>query len=87
MVVGGQSSGGASVQAHLRSPASAGLFAGAIQHSAGYSIYSTIPQAVARQTNPILNQTGCAGSDQAAELACLRAYNASALVNLPTVGK
>lgn len=89
VVIGGQSSGGASVQALARSSAAAGLFNGVIQHSAGLDVFSTIPQAVAAQINPILNETGClsATGDQIAELACMRAYDAASLVNLRTVGK
>ncbi len=52
----GQSAGAASVRAHLASPRSAGLFAGAIMQSSpsgSYSNYYTIDQEVALSTDPI----------------------------------
>ena len=85
----GQSAGAGSVRALLQSPPVDGLIAGAILQSdlgiPSYNHYLTIDQEIASQTVSILNETGCASGNGAAELACLRAYNASALVALKTV--
>ncbi len=84
----GQSAGAASVRAHLTSPRSAGLFAGAIMQSCPsgtYANYYTIDQEVALSTDPILKLTGCTNSDPTVELACLRSVPASVLATLPTV--
>lgn len=85
----GQSAGAGSVRALLQSPPAAGLFSGAILQSdpssPTYTHYLTTDQEVVAQTNTILNLTGCASGDVTAEVACLRGYNASALVNLTTV--
>jgi carboxylesterase type B len=85
----GQSAGAGSVRALLQSPPAEGLFSAAILQSdlgiPSYSHYLSLEEEIASQTIPILNATGCLGGSGAAELACLRAYNASALVALPTV--
>lgn len=47
-----------------------------------YTHYNTIEQEVVAQTNAILNKTGCASGNGAAELACLRAFNASAFLTI-----
>jgi len=84
----GQSAGAGSVRALLQSPPVEGLIAGAILQSdlgiSSYNHYLTIDQEIASQTVSILNETGCASGNGAAELACLRAYNASGLTALAT---
>lgn len=93
ITVFGQSAGAASVRALMASPRAIGKFAATIPMSnlAGsnfastYSFYFTIPQEVSEFANPILSETGCnTASDQ---LACLRAFDAQALVSLPTVAR
>lgn len=85
----GQSAGAGSVRALLGSPPAEGLFSAAILQSdlgiSSYSYYLSREQEIASQTIPILNATGCLSGNGAEELACLRSYNASALVALPTV--
>lgn len=85
----GQSAGAGSVRALLGSPPAEGLFSAAILQSdlgiSSYSYYLSREQEIESQTIPILNATGCLSGNGADELACLRAYNASALVALPTV--
>lgn len=49
-----------------------------------YTHYLSTDQEIISQTNTILNKTGCASGNGAAELACLRAYNASGLLTLGT---
>ncbi|KAK1815655.1 hypothetical protein LTR12_009932 [Friedmanniomyces endolithicus] len=89
VTIGGQSAGAGSVRALLQSPPAAGLFAGAILESdpspPSYSYYLSLDQEYAAQTLPILNLTGCGSSNSNAEVACLRNYNASALVGLAAV--
>ncbi|CAL1710040.1 unnamed protein product [Somion occarium] len=89
----GQSAGAASVRALMASPKAIGKFAAAIPMSnlagsnfaATYSNYFTIPEEVSLAVNPILNETGCATAND--QLACLRAFDAHALVNLPDTAK
>lgn len=93
ITVFGQSAGAASVRALLASPKAFGKFAAAIPMSnlAGsnfastYSFYFTIPEEVSLAVNPILSETGCkTATDQ---LACLREFDAQALISLPDTAK
>jgi carboxylesterase type B len=61
------------------------LFHGAILQSNYYQPYVPLATAINQTTKPILNQTGCATA--ADQLACLQAYNATALLSLKTVFK
>ena len=73
----GQSAGGLSVQSHLASPKSAGLFDRAISQSGAYSTSTpTLAEAETAGESAAVN-AGC-GSDQTA--ACLRALPVSALL-------
>jgi para-nitrobenzyl esterase len=86
VTVGGQSAGGASVCAHLASPASAGLFAHAAIHSGGFVIpgsgippcgLDVLADAEAVGTT-FAEAAGCSAS--AAAPACLRALSAADLL-------
>lgn len=87
ITVFGQSAGGASVRALLASPLAKGKFSRAIMQScpggAGYattfSHYLTISEATS-MNKAILNETACTQSDQTAQLACLRAQDATTLI-------
>ena len=78
----------------MASPKSIGKFAAAVpmsnlagaNYATTYSLYYTIPEEVTVAADPILALTGCdaTGVDP---LACLRAYDADELVNLPTVAR
>ena len=68
------------MQALLASPKAVGLFRGAILQSNYYQPYVPLADAYNATTLPILNATGCATSSN--QLACLQAYNATALINL-----
>ena len=90
----GQSAGAGSVRALTASPQAIGKFAAAVPMSnlaginfaATYSFYFTIPDNVARVTNPLLASVGC--NVTASEvLTCLRAVDAQTLVNVPTASK
>lgn len=88
----GQSAGAGSVRALLGSPKAIGKFAAAVPMSnlAGsgyamtYSLYYTLSQAQEIVTNPILQATGCTGSDT---LDCLKSIDAQTLVDLPEVAR
>ena len=80
VTIQGESAGGASVTNHLVSPASRGLFAGAIIESGSPSDWSAQPYAISRTRLPqVAANVGCAGAG-AALLACLRAVNATAML-------
>lgn len=79
----GESAGAESVQALLASPKAKSLFHGAIMQSNYYQPYIPISESVKQSTVPILNQTGCVSA--ANQLACLQAYNATALINLKAI--
>jgi hypothetical protein len=81
----GESAGAESVNALIASPKGKGLFHGAILQSNYYQPYVPLATAINQTTRPILNQTGCATA--ADQLACLQAYNATALISLKTVFK
>jgi hypothetical protein len=81
----GESAGAESVNALIASPKGKGLFHGAILQSNYYQPYVPLATAINQTTEPILNQTGCATA--ADQLACLQAYNATALLSLKTVFK
>lgn len=79
MTLGGQSSGGTAIFALMSSPASNGLFAGAIALSGSINISMSLPQAYA-QNAPIVTALGCAGGATPAErVTCMRALNADQL--------
>ena len=69
------------MQALVASPKARGLFRAAIIQSTYVDTYLPIPQFVAQFTNPIVAEAGCANSSD--QVACLQAYNATALTNLP----
>ncbi|KAK5133863.1 hypothetical protein LTR08_007194 [Meristemomyces frigidus] len=79
----GESAGAETVQALLASPKAKDLFHGAIMQSNYYQPYIPIATSVNQFTNPILQETGCNTAQD--QLACLRAYNASALIDLKTI--
>lgn len=90
----GQSAGASSVRILMASPKAIGKFSAAIPMSnlAGlnfatiFSDYPTIEQEVQQSAIPILALTGCnTTTSTAATLACLRAFDAQKLVNLPTI--
>lgn len=81
----GESAGAETVQALLASPKAKGLFRGAIMQSNYYEPYIPISTSVNESTIPILEETGCAAAQD--QLACLQAYNATALINLQTISK
>lgn len=81
----GESAGAASVNALIASPKGKGLFHGAVMQSDYYQPYIPIAKAINQSTAPILNETGCATAVD--QLACLQAYNATALINLKTIFK
>lgn len=85
MTVFGESAGAESVNALIVSPKGKGLFHGAIMQSNYYQPYVPLATAINQSTIPILNETGCATSVD--QLACLQAYNATALISLKTVFK
>ncbi|KAH8816012.1 Alpha/Beta hydrolase protein [Xylogone sp. PMI_703] len=78
----GESAGAETVQALLASPMAKGLFRGAIMQSNYYQPYAPIASSYNRSTLPILQETGCI--DARDQIACLRAYNATELINLKT---
>lgn len=80
VTVAGQSSGGTSIFALLSSPASAGLFSGALSMSGSPNISIGLPAAYAQNAG-VANATGCAppGSSPAQRIACLRALPARRL--------
>ena len=82
VMIFGESAGAESVQALLASPKAVGLFRGAIMQSNYLQPYVPIPQAYNQTTLSILRETGCGNSSD--QLACLQAYNATALINLRT---
>jgi para-nitrobenzyl esterase len=70
----GQSAGAASVSAHLVSPRSKGLFSGAIIESGAFSAWTAQPYNISSlRLAEFAKNVGCG----AADLACLRAVNAS----------
>lgn len=85
VTVFGESAGAESVNALIASPKGKDLFHGAIMQSNYYQPYVPLATAINQTTNPILNETGCATA--ADQLACLQAYNATALLSLKTVFK
>ena len=78
----GESAGAQSVQALLASSKAIGLFRGAIMQSQYFQPYVPLQQAISETTSKLLNETGCNTSPNV--LACVQAYNATALINLPT---
>ncbi|KAK1040329.1 hypothetical protein LTS16_010544 [Friedmanniomyces endolithicus] len=80
VMIYGESAGAQSVQALLASPKAIGLFRNAILQSNYLQPYVPLAQAFNQTTKPILKATGCASSSD--QLACLQAYNATALINL-----
>jgi para-nitrobenzyl esterase len=74
----GQSAGGGSVTTHLASPTSAGLFDRAIVQS-GPSGADT-KEVSYKKGEAIVAAAGCASSDPAAEVACMRALSVPALL-------
>lgn len=82
VMIFGESAGAQSVQALLASPKAVGLFRAAIMQSQYLQPYVPLQQAISHTTSKVLNETDCVSSSSA--LACLQAYNATALINLPT---
>ncbi|KAK0828064.1 hypothetical protein LTR73_005017 [Friedmanniomyces endolithicus] len=80
VMIYGESAGAQSVQALLASPKALGLFRNAILQSNYLQPYVPLAQAFNQTTKSILKATGCASSSD--QLACLQAYNATALINL-----
>ena len=81
VTIQGESAGGASVTNHLVSPASRGLFAGAIIESGSPSDWSTQPYAISRTRLPqVAANLGCPGAG-APMLACMRSVNATVLLD------
>ncbi|EJT99690.1 carboxylesterase from carbohydrate esterase [Dacryopinax primogenitus] len=97
ITIAGQSAGAGSVRALLASPKAIGKFEAAIPQSnldgmlyaATYSNYYTISQELMVAGYAILAATGCntTAVNSSATLACLRAYNGTALVYMPTVAR
>ncbi|BFZ64266.1 hypothetical protein YB2330_005407 [Saitoella coloradoensis] len=89
----GQSAGAASVRALMGSPKAIGKYAAAIQmsnlagsnYAATYSLYNTTEESYETVTVPILEETGCVNATD--QVACLKAYNATELVNLEDVAR
>ena len=89
----GESAGGHAMRTMLGSPKAKGLFHKTIMISGGGNNAGTRPDSLwkpskvagAQTGAKILELTGCANKTDS--LACLRAYNASKLVALPTVAK
>jgi carboxylesterase type B len=79
VMIFGESAGAQSVQALLASPKAIGLFRGAILQSQYFQPYVPLQQAISQTTS---KETGCDSSPDV--LACVQAYNATALINLPT---
>lgn len=88
ITIAGQSAGASSVRVLLGSPQAIGKYAAAVPMSnpAGadptseYALYLTLSQAQEIVTNPILQATGCTGSDP---LDCLKKIDAQTLMELP----
>ncbi|RFU25155.1 hypothetical protein B7463_g11175, partial [Scytalidium lignicola] len=78
----GESAGAETVQALLASPKAKGLFHGAIMQSNYYQPYAPIDSSYNSTTLAILQETGCIDAHD--RIACLRAYNATELINLKT---
>lgn len=78
VTLAGQSSGGTSIFALLASPASTGLFSGAISMSGSPNITISLSAAHA-QNAEIARHAGCSNATAAATLACLRARTAPAV--------
>ena len=80
VTVAGQSSGGTSIFALMSSPASAGLFSGAISMSGSPNISIGLLEAYAQNAG-VANASGCAlpGGSPAQRIACLRAAPAKRL--------
>lgn len=91
----GESAGAALVRALLASPRAEGLFSNAISQSGPAGLagnlnqygfgayYSDLEFEYERSSIPVLNETGCAGAEDV--LDCLRAFDATELVNLKAV--
>ncbi|KAK6442396.1 hypothetical protein LTR95_001378 [Oleoguttula sp. CCFEE 5521] len=79
----GESAGAETVQALLATSEAKGLFHGAIMQSNYRQPYIPISTSVNQSTNAILKLTGC--NTPSNQLACLQAYNASALIDLKTI--
>jgi para-nitrobenzyl esterase len=74
----GESSGAASVSVHLVSPASAGLFAGAIIESGAFSGWTAQPYSISRtRLSQLAGNLDCTSGDV---LGCMRAVNATTLM-------
>jgi carboxylesterase type B len=82
IIIYGESAGAQSVQALLASAKAIGLFRGDILQSNYLLPYVPLAEAINQTTNPILHETGCASATD--QLACLQAYNATALIYLKT---
>lgn len=81
VTIAGQSSGGTSIFGLLSSPASNGLFAGAIALSGSINTSMTIEQGWTQNRN-ITTDAGCGGLSTAeATVACLRAASISTLIS------
>lgn len=86
VTVFGESAGGEAVMALLSSPKATGLFHAAILQSNNFlQPYVPVVTSYNISTLSILNATGCLTA--ADQLACLQAYNASALIRLETIAK
>lgn len=91
----GQSAGAASVRALLSSPKAIPNIAAAIpmsnlagfNYATTYSQFYSISDAVSTVTIPILEEAECNLPNNTAILACLRAYDAEALVSLINVAR
>jgi carboxylesterase type B len=82
VLIFGESAGAESVQALLASPEAIGLFHAAILQSNYYQPYVRVEAAYNRTTTAILAETGCSNASDV--LACLQAYDTTALINLKT---
>lgn len=85
VMIFGESAGAVSVEALLASPEAKGLFHGALMQSLYLDPFIPISQSVNQSTVPILRETGCINATD--QLACLKAYNATELINLNTTSK
>jgi carboxylesterase type B len=79
VTLAGQSSGGTAIFALLSSPASAGLFSGAIALSGSPNITQDLPSKLAQDAAFVV-AVGCGGLQPGMEMACLRGANLSTLV-------
>ena len=102
ITINGESAGAGSVRTLLGSPKAIGLYQGAVamsnlgggqdlglesNYGTTYSLYYSIDQSYNVSGSKIINSTNCTSESISDSIACLKAVNASTLVNLPTVAR